>query len=353
MTDTVRTLNRRAFIKTGVQLTAAGTVALHAGAAVPAAAAPRSISIKTTIPLRDLGKTGYRLPILGHGGSALMGREYKYYGLSDPPALEDRIKMVRAAYDKGIRYFDTARIYAESEQIFGQALKDVRDDIFIASKVLVDSPERVRASVEKSLQELQMDSVDCMQIHGPSIERLKYDGAMKIHDELVKLREEGKFKYIGMTGHNAFEEMYKMIASGAFDQVLIEYGYFHKGYNTRHSDASIEWRENCIAKAHELKMGIVAMKVLGAFVYNHNAKTIVEGYDPEAIKRLPQAAVRWVMRDERISILNIGVSLTTDTDENIRIFTGDLGFTNEDRLLLADFSARAYLHPSVQEMPVV
>jgi predicted aldo/keto reductase-like oxidoreductase len=87
-------------------------------------------------------------------------------------------------------------------------------------------------------------------------------------------------------------------------------------------------------------------------VFNHNAKNMVEGYDEEAVKRLPGAAMRWALNDGRISVLNIGVSYPDDVDKNIAILTGDLELTNEDRLLLADFSAKAYAHPSIQELPV-
>jgi predicted aldo/keto reductase-like oxidoreductase len=345
-------VDRRDFLKTG--LTVAATASLASATSASAAVPPaKSIAYSGPIPLRDFGKTGHRFPVLGHGGSAMMEREYKYYRLEHVPAMAERVKMVRDAFDKGVRYFDTARIYQESEQIIGEALGDVRDQCFIASKVLVMKPEEVRGSVETSLKSLKMDRIDCMQVHGPSIENLKYDGAMKLRDELEKLRQEGLFRFIGMTGHNAFDEMYKMIATGQFDQVLIEYGYFRKGYNTRHSETQVEWRENCLAKAHELKMGIVAMKVLGAWVFNHNAKNMVEGYDAAAVDRLPGAAIRWVLRDERVCVLNIGVSWPGDIDKNIAIVTGDTAFTQADRMLLADFSAKAYMHPSIQEMPVV
>jgi len=322
---------------------------------VAKAAAPpkKEIAYSGPIPTRKFGKTGYTFPVLGHGGSAMMAKEYAYYGLDNPPSPDDRIKMVRDAYEKGIRYFDTARIYQESEELMGKALKDVRDKVYLASKVLVMDPNAVRASVETTLTTLQTDYIDVMQVHGPSIERLKYDGAMKLHDEIAKLRDEGKVHFIGMTGHNAFDEMYKMIASGGFDQVLIEYGYFRKGYNTRHSEYMLEWRENCVAKAHELQMGIVAMKVLGAWIFNHNSKNVVADYDPEALKRLPGAAIRWVLQDPRISVLNIGVSYPGDIDLNLKIVTEDTTFTLADRQLLADFSSKAYQEKRVQEMPVV
>ncbi|GMU94030.1 MAG: hypothetical protein AMXMBFR4_30880 [Candidatus Hydrogenedentota bacterium] len=351
MDRTQGTLDRRDFIKSGIGVAAVSAFA--GGAAEAAPAKPKDVRYDGKIPVRPFGKTGYSFPIIGHGGSAMMEKEYRYYGLDNPPSMEDRIKMVRDSYDLGVRYYDTARIYQESEEIMGKALRDIRDKVFIASKVMVPTPDRVRPSVEKSLEMLQTDHVDLMQIHGPSIEQWGYDGVMPQFDELAKLREEGLIHYIGLTGHNRFEEMYKMIDSGNFDSVLIEYGYFRKGYNTRHSEYQLEWREACVAKAHELEMGIIAMKVLGAWIFNHNAKNVLPDYDPEAVKRLPGAAIRWVINDPRISVLNIGVSYPGDIEANIKIATGDLTLTNDDRMLLADFSAKAYMTERVQNMKVV
>ncbi|NUM53252.1 MAG: aldo/keto reductase [Candidatus Hydrogenedentes bacterium] len=345
------TFDRRGFITTTLGAATVSALAAKSAGAVPVT--KKSISYSGPIPVRKFGKTGYSFPIIGHGGSAMMAKEYGYYGLDNPPSPEDRIKMVRDAYDLGVRYFDTARIYQESEELMGKALKDIRDKVFIASKVMVPSPDKVRASVEESLKQLQTGHIDLMQIHGPMIERFGYEGCMPQYDELAKLRDEGLIHFIGITGHNKFEEMYKMIATGNFDSVLIEYGYFKKGYNTRHSETMLEWRESCVAKAHELDMAIVAMKILGAWIFNHNAKNVLPDYDKEAVKRLPAAAIRWVINDPRISMLNIGVSYPGDVAENIRIATGDLALTNEDRVLLADFSAKAYMTERVQGFPVV
>ncbi|MDZ4860438.1 MAG: aldo/keto reductase [Candidatus Hydrogenedentes bacterium] len=343
-------LNRRNFLKTGIGAAAVTALTSEIAQAAPA---KKAITYSGAIPVRKFGKTGYSFPILGHGGSAMMEREYTYYGLNDPPSREDRVKMVRDAYDKGIRYYDTARIYLESETLMGEGLKDIRDKVFIASKVMVDDAAKVRPSVEKSLQELQTDHIDLMQIHGPMIEQHEIPVLMKQYEELVKLRDEGLIHHIGITGHNAFHKMYELIATEGFDSVLIEYGYFRKGYNTRHSEVQVEWRENCVAKAHELEMGIIAMKVLGAWVFNHNAKNVLPDYDAQAVKRLPAAAIRWVLNDPRISVLNIGVSYPSDIDENLKIVTGETALTMADRQLLADFSAKAYQTERVQGLEVV
>ena len=344
-------LDRRSFLKAGLTATAAAAAmgGMSASAAMPE---EKTISLSGGLPTRRFGKTGYTLPVLGHGGSAIIERDQGFYGI-EVPSFDERVAMVRGAYDKGLRYFDTARIYAESERIYGEALKDVRGNVFLATKAWVDAPEEVRANVEKSLEELGMDYVDSIQIHGPKIEKLKYEGAMKLYDEIVKLREEGICRFIGLTGHSAFEEMYKMIDTGNFDTVLIEFGYFRKGLSTRHSNMSIEWREQCVARATELDMGVVAMKVLGARIFSHNAKYIIEGLDDAAYDRVAAAAIKHVYSDPRVHVLNIGVSLPGDVDRNVAILTGDMTMTNEDRLLLASFAEKAYRHPSVEGMKIV
>lgn len=343
-------IDRRSFLKSGAL---AITVAASAPAAVAPVAQGKSISQTGPLPQRVFGRTGHSLPILGHGGSALIEGEAHHYGITTLPTMDDRVAMVRNAYDRGLRYFDTARIYGESESIFGRALKEVRDDVFLASKSMVFSADKVRASVEESLRQLGTPYLDSLQLHGPVIERLGYDGCMPIVETMLKLKEEGLFRFLGLTGHSRFEEMHKLITSNHFDTLLIERGYFHKGYNTRHSLGSVEWRDSCLSKAHELNVGIVAMKVLSANIFGHNAKNIWPEYDEAKRAKLPGAAIRYVLSDPRVSILLLGVSLPGDVDTNIGILTGDTTYTLEDRTLLAEFSAKAYEHPAVTEYPIV
>jgi predicted aldo/keto reductase-like oxidoreductase len=342
-------LNRRDFLRTGAYA-AAGAMAANSLAAQNAGAiSAKEISSPSKLPTRAFGKTGHTLPIFGHGGSAMIEGDAHLYGVTCLPT-DERIAMVRKAYDMGIRYFDTARIYQDSENVMGEALADVRDDVFIATKAMVFKPEDTRPSVEASLEALGMDHVDSMQIHGPVWERLGYDGAMQIHEELVKMKEEGLFTFIGLSGHTKFEEMTKGIATGGFDTLLIERGYVHKGFNTRHSNQTLARREQCIAKAAELNMGVVAMKCLSANVYSHNAKNVAPDYPDAKLKKLPGASLRYVLSDPRVHVLNIGISMPSDLEENLATLTGDLTYTNEDRMLLAEVAEKAYEYPIIADM---
>lgn len=303
------------------------------------------------IPAKPLGKTGVVLPILGLGGASMVGR-YNGYHVALLP-MEERVAMVRRAFARGIRYFDTAPAYLESEGIFGEALGDVREQVFLATKVHVTDPGEVRASVEASLEKLRTDYVDCLQIHSPVMERAGFAGAMKVHAELVKLRDEGLLRFIGLSTHVVYETVLQMINTEGFDQVLLAYGFFRKGMNMMLSDENLQWRERCLERAHELGIALVVMKVLGGRIFGHQAKKLVPGYDPEQLARLPAAAIRWVLQDERVDMLEIGVSLPSDIDNNIETLCGPHEFTDDDHDLLSRYAAEAYEAESVRKLPVI
>jgi predicted aldo/keto reductase-like oxidoreductase len=349
MADTSRNSARRDFLKSTAIAVAGGSLL---SASQASAGAPKPSDVGTSgIPLRPFGKTGHKLPVLGMGGSAMVQVFNQAYGVPLLP-FEQRVAMVRHAYDSGIRYFDTARVYGESERIMGQGLKGVRENCYVATKCHISDPTKVRQTLEKSLEELGMDHVDCVQVHSPAIEAVGFDGAMKLHAELVKLRDEKLLRFIGLTTHVAFETVHKMIETDGFDQVLLAYGYVRRGMDTMLSNKKIEHRELCLAAAHKRGMAIVAMKVLGANMLTHNAPKMVADYNPADVARLPPAAIRWVLADERVSMLNIGASMPSDIDQNLAVVRGDTRLTNEDRDLLADFSARLYEAGPVKAMRV-
>jgi aryl-alcohol dehydrogenase-like predicted oxidoreductase len=203
-------LARREFIKRAGQAAAGGVVL---GAVAPrAAAAGKEIPLGDTIPTRVLGKTGVKLPVLAYGGAALP----RVWG--NPLSDEDRVKLVRYAFDRGIRYFDTAGNYMESQALLGRGLKGLRDQIFLTTKVETTNPRQVRRAVEKSLKELQMDRLDAVLIHGtPGLEQMSVEQAMKVQGELVKLRDEGILKFIGFSAHSYFDKALALTESGGFD----------------------------------------------------------------------------------------------------------------------------------------
>lgn len=337
-------MRRRAFVMAGMATT------------MQAAAAPDSkvIPLDGKLPSRLFGKTGNTLPILGMGGAAFTDRYAQILNVPQQSRAE-RIALTQAAFESGIRYFDTARGYQDSEECYGEALRGIRDKVYIASKVFIDldsgplDPEKVRQSVATSLEKLQTDYLDCIQIHMPR----DYDRAMRARDVLDAMRRQGAVRFIGVSNHQNFDVTHRLVSTGAFDQVLLAYGYFNGGLGMVYTNRTKEYRAMTLAKAHELGMGIVAMKVMGATIFGHNAAKMVPDFDARRRALLPGAAIRWVLADERVHVLNIGLSVRGDAAENVRTVRGELKLTPADRELLADFTRRVYESEAAKKMLIV
>ena len=67
---------------------------------------------------------------------------------------------------------------------------------------------------------------------------------------------------------------------------------------------------------------------------------------------MPAAAIRYVLQDKRIDLLNIGMRLKEEIDANIKILSGDVTYTLEDRALLAEFSAKLYDTDAIKKLKV-
>ena len=81
---------------------------------------------------------------------------------------EAAIELLRAAYDGGINYFDTANAYSDSEKKIGLALSDVRDKIIISTKSAARDKETVLKHIENSLRMMKTDYIDLFQFHNPA-----------------------------------------------------------------------------------------------------------------------------------------------------------------------------------------
>jgi len=350
-------LDRRDFIRKGAQATAAAAAAVAAVLSTNtthgAAPEDKKITLTDAIPTRVLGNTKVELPILGYGGAALP----KKWG--NTLSTEDRVKLVRHAYDSGIRYFDTAisYTYSDSQAIIGKALKDVRDNVFISTKVdlwdlskpdgritKVDKKEVTR-QVEKNLAELQSDYIDAILIHGtPGVEQMTVEQCMEVQGEFVKARDKGLVRFVGFSAHHYFDKALALISTGQFDLCMLAYGYLPRGNSRLFSPRTTELRNACLAKAHELRMGIVAMKVMGA--------GMLGGFGRKDLQKLPGAACRYLLQDERVHILTIGMRFPAEIDANIKTLAGDTTYTNEDRALLAGVSAAVLSDEKVKKMSV-
>ncbi|MDP6637459.1 MAG: aldo/keto reductase [Phycisphaerae bacterium] len=338
--------SRREFIKRTTQAAAAAAV-LGSGIAHGSAADDKKPDSTGGIPNRVFGKTKVKMPVLAYGGAALP----KAWG--NPLSFEGRVKLVRYAYDKGLRYFDTAGNYMESQSIIGKALKSVRKNVYLVSKVETTDPSKVRQAVDRSLKELQTDRLDAVLIHGtPGLEYMTVKRAMKIHAELVKLRDQRVVKFIGFSAHSYFDKALALADSGGFDFCMLAYGYLPRGTNQIFSAKMLKLREQCLASAHKRGMGIAAMKVVGAGFLGAWSGHVVPKFDKKRLGQLPASAIRYVLNDKRIDLLVVGMRLKKDIDANIKTISGDTAYTKADKTLLEDFGPKALASPAMKRMKI-
>ena len=128
---------------------------------------------------------------------------------------DDSTALLRAAYNGGINFYDTARGYTTSEHKIGLALGDVRDKIIIATKSGAQTGEQLLENLETSLSELMTDYIDIYQFHNPSfIPRPGEENG--VYDAALRAKAAGKIKHIGITSHR-LDLAIEMVKSGLFE----------------------------------------------------------------------------------------------------------------------------------------
>jgi uncharacterized protein len=313
-------INRRGFLRTGI-MGAAGIVALSPSLAAAASATLKSEQQKDII-YRTLGKTGMRVPVISFGVMR-----------SDNPNL------CKAAYEKGIKLFDTANVYqnGNNETMLGNLLKDYpRNSFYLATKVKPDGVDRegmpsgqttaedFLSKFNISLSRLKMDYVDILYIHdvrNPEI--LDYK---PIINALKKLKKEGKIKFMGFSTHANEPVVIDAAAStDIWDVILTSYNFKHTYINELNS---------AIKKASQAGIGIVAMKTIagGGFL------------DKEKTKRINStAALKWVLSNPDVTTTIPGMTDFDQLDLNIKILA-DISITEQEKedLLIASAEKGLY-----------
>src|SRR5436190_2315109 len=206
---------------------------------------------------RKLGKSGLEVSALGLG---CMGLSFGY-----GPAVEKQegIKVIRAAVDLGVTFFDTAEAYGpfDNEELVGEALAPVRDRVVIATKFGFDiapdgtrrggtnsRPEHIREVADAALRRLKTDTIDLFYQH-------RVDPAVPIEDvagSVKELVQQGKVRHFGMSEASA---------------TTIRRAHAVQPVAAVQSEYSLWWREaekDVLPACEELGIGFVPFSPLGA-----------------------------------------------------------------------------------------
>jgi aryl-alcohol dehydrogenase-like predicted oxidoreductase len=236
---------------------------------------------------RTLGKSDLEVSALGLG---CMGLSFAYGPATD---TQEAIKLIRAAFERGVTFFDTAEAYGpfKNEEVVGEALAPIREQVVIATKFgfkfdakggqsgMDSRPEHIRAVAEASLKRLKTDVIDLFYQHrvDPNVPIEDVAGAVK---ELIK---QGKVKHFGLSEAGA---------------QTIRRAHAVQPVAALQSEYSLWWREpekEFLPTLEELGIGFVPFSPLGkgflTGAINENTKfdsadfrNVVPRFTPEARK---------------------------------------------------------------------
>ncbi len=290
----IRHINRRDFLKLGAVTASAGLGIAGLGNVLKGAAAAAGAYPDPVY--RTLGRTGLKITVVSFG--AMLTPEHE---------------VMRAAFDLGVNYVDTARRYmnGRNEEIVAKAIKGIRNKLYVATKTLASSNTRkeIFQDVETSLSKLQTDHIDVIQLHNLS----SGDRAFipEVREAYRELRKQGKVRFFGITTHSNQAEVLKAVTDDPerfFDTALVAYNF--------KSPPSLK---EAIARAARAGIGVIAMK------------TQAGGYKTDELGPLSphQAALKWALQDANVTAAIPGMKDMDMLREDLSVMGMKLTRTDE------------------------
>ena len=171
--------------------------------------------------------------------------------------MDTAVQILRRAYDGGMRFFDTARAYSDSEDKLGHAFEGMRDKIFIASKTMGRTPKDFKEQLDTSLRLLKTDYLDIYQFHCVDQCYRPGDGT-GMYECMLEAKEQGKIRHIGVTSHK-LDVAKECIESGLYETLQFPFSYI-----------STEKELELVRMCKEHNMGFIAMKGLAGGLINNS-----------------------------------------------------------------------------------
>lgn len=223
---------------------------------------------------RALGKTGLQVSALGFGCGDVGG-------LIVRGAPAERERAVARALELGINYFDTASAYGrgQSEIHLGQVWKALKVDAFVGTKCRLHEPDMgnirvaVANSLTASLQRLQMEHVDLLQLHNHiGLQRSANASTLSVRDvieevvpALQDLRQQGKIRFYGITALGETAALHQLIDTGVLDTAQVCYNLLNPSAGVEVAAGFPAQDFGCLLNhTQQQQMGVIAIRALAA-----------------------------------------------------------------------------------------
>jgi predicted aldo/keto reductase-like oxidoreductase len=265
----------------------------------------------TEIPRRALGRTGEQVTIFGLGGEGVLRTQGR---------VKEAVEVIHRALEHGVNYFDSAPAYAGCLDYLGEGLDGRRDQVFIASKTHDRTREGSLRLLDQTLKRLRTEHLDLWQLHDLRTPRdletiFGPGGAM---EALLTAREQGRVRFLGITGHHDPAMLVEAMRRFEFDTALVALNAAD-----RHR---LSFIETVLPEARQRGMGIIAMKVYaqGALLQQGRLSRLL-GKTGLTVEE----ALGYCLLLSEVDTAVIGCRTPAEVDENVRIARGFQAFDDE------------------------
>ncbi|MEH1794563.1 aldo/keto reductase [Nostoc sp.] len=258
---------------------------------------------------RRFGRTELQMPVFSCGG---MRYQFKWDDVPNneiPADSQANLEAtIRKAVEVGINHIETARGYGTSEMQLGRILPQLpREKLIVQTKISPkEDAKEFRETFEKSLQNLQLDYVDLLGLHGINhTESLDYSirpgGCLEVAQQL---QAEGKVRFIGFSTHGSTDVIVQTINTNLFDYVNLHWYYINQW----------NWAAIEAAKRHDMGVFIISPSNKGGLLYE----------PPEKLVNLCAPLSPMVFNDlfclshQEVHTLSVGAAKPEDFDEHLK-----------------------------------
>jgi len=305
---------------------------------------------------RKLGRTGIEVSEIAFGGVEI-GIPYGIGVNSEADMLSrnEAVELLHEALDKGINFFDTARLYGESESIMGQAFYDRRDKVILSTKckhfkdndgnIPAYNPLKniIETSLEESLQHLKTDYVDIFMLHQADETILDNSDVKEI---FTKLKASGKVRAIGASTYNA-EETRKSIEK-SWDVVQFPFNLMdqRQGQNFQYAE---EMGTGIVIRSVLMK-GLLSDKGRNLHPALHEVEEHIKKFRElltDEIIEVSTLATKFALCFSEVSSVLVGIDRSIYLDKAIDSVSG----RSLDQHTLSKAKNLAYANPEFLDLP--
>jgi len=205
----------------------------------------------------------------------------------------------------GINHIDTAPMYGDAELRLGPWMKEHRQKFFLATKIDAVSYEQAREQFQRSLERLQVESVDLLQLHNlTDVARreliMRPGGAL---DFLIEARHRGLTRFLGVTGHGleAPRLHLQSLERFAFDTVLLPCNFL-----LMHNPVYAKRFRQLLTVCKERNIGVQTIKSIARGLWGGKERTHVTWYEPLSDQEAIRKSVHWVMAQGNLFLNTVG-----------------------------------------------